>query len=218
MIIKVDSKIAVVFDLDDTLYYELDYLISAYREIAVFLDKENEKMLFVKMFSMYRNQLDVFGFLTAEYDVEKMTLIKMYRNHYPKIKLNEGVLELFEKIKNYNGKIGLITDGRAITQRNKIKALGIEDYIDFVSISEEVGFEKPHRFPFENMMDNLKQERYCYIADNVKKDFITPNKMNWETIGLIDCGKNIHNNVYKQEDEYLPKNMVYSLKEIKILK
>jgi putative hydrolase of the HAD superfamily len=30
------------------------------------------------------------------------------------------------------------------------------------------------------------------VADNVSKDFIAPNIMGWQTICLIDNGKNIH--------------------------
>ncbi len=218
MTIKVNTDTAIVFDLDDTLYYELDYLISAYREIALFLDKENAKMLFAKMFSMYRNQLDVFGFLTTEYGVEKTILIEMYRNHYPQIQLSKGVLEVFQRIKAKQGKIGVLTDGRSITQRNKIKALGIENDIDFISISEEVGAEKPNEKPFKNMMTQLQADTYYYIGDNLKKDFIMPNQLNWNSVYVVDNGKNIHINSYLHQDKkHLPKEIIFSFDEIEIV-
>ncbi len=217
MIIKVSDKTAIVFDLDDTLYYELDYLISAYKEIALFLDRKQHKFVFYLMFSMYRNKLNVFDFLCKKYEVSKDVLFEMYLNHQPKIKLSDGVLDTFKKIKQKKGKIGIITDGRKVTQRNKIKSLGINNYVDFVSISEEIGFEKPHYFPFENMTNKLQCSKYYYIADNVRKDFVTPNKMNWETIGLIDGGKNIHNNFFAiTKESYLPKQLVYSFNDIRI--
>ena len=35
----IDNNICVIFDLDDTLYKEIDYLKSAYREIASLVEQ-----------------------------------------------------------------------------------------------------------------------------------------------------------------------------------
>lgn len=218
MDIKIDGKVTIVFDLDDTLYYELDYLISAYKEIAVFIDARQYKVLFSIMFSMYRNKLDVFSFLEEKYGVEKQILIKKYRTHKPTIYLNEGVLKVLKRIKEKGGKIAIITDGRKKTQKNKIKALQIGGYVDFISISEEIGYEKPNKTPFKNVMDRFKSEEFYYIADNFKKDFIAPNELNWNSIGLIDLGKNIHSNSHLfLNKKYIPKNLIYSFCEINII-
>src|SRR5690606_7124012 len=107
------------------------------------------------------------------YGVEKDNLLNMYRNHNPDIQLFDGVLELFEGIKSKNGKIALLTDGRSKTQRAKIKSLGIENYIDKVIISEEIGSEKPSLANFKAIEDALPGDEYHYFADNLIKDFIT---------------------------------------------
>lgn len=218
MDIKVNENTTVVFDLDDTLYYELDYLISAYKEIAFFLDEEQYKMLFSVMFSMYRNQLDVFDFLVGKYEVNKQDLVEKYRNHKPNIYLSEGVLNVIKSIKENRGKVAIITDGRKITQMNKIRALQIEEYVDFISISEEIGYEKPSKVPFINVMERFSSKEYYYVADNLKKDFISPNKLGWISIALIDLGKNIHPNSFQfLEKKYKPKNLIYSFLEINIV-
>tara|TARA_R110002050_G_scaffold32590_1_gene83887 strand:- start:252 stop:908 length:657 start_codon:yes stop_codon:yes gene_type:complete len=217
MTIKINKKTAFVFDLDDTLYNELDYLISAYIEIANRVDAKNEKLLFSVMFSLYRNNENVFEYLVKNYRVDKKELMTLYRNHFPKIKLQKGVKKLFKSILLKEAKIAIITDGRSSTQRNKLKALNILKYISFVSISEEVGSEKPSLIPFKLIMDKLPSENYFYIADNFKKDFIAPNKLGWNTIGIIDEGKNIHPNSYLyQQKENIPNHFVYKISQINI--
>ena len=126
-------------------------------------------------------------------------------------------VKILKSIKSNGGKIGLITDGRSITQRNKLKALRIEKYFDLLIISSEIGESKPSSKAFLKVMNELPAKEYFYIADNFKKDFIAPNKLNWQTIGIIDSGKNIHSNAYEnQEREQLPRHLLYKLKEIKI--
>ena len=215
MDIKVDAKTIIVFDLDDTLYNEIEFLKSAYKEIAQNLEKENWQSLYITMFSLYRNKIDVFAFMQKHYKVAKSTLIKEYREHKPNIKLFEGVLETMQKIKKNKGKIGLITDGRQKTQTNKIEALGLTPFLDCIVISEEIGSEKPHEKNYKLIESKFGKGTYYYIADNFKKDFISPNIMGWETIGIIDNGLNIHNDAYLYQDKkYRPKKIISSFKEL----
>lgn len=218
MDIKVNRNTVIVFDLDDTLYNEIDYLISAYKKIANYLDIKNEKKLFSIIFSLYRNNQNVFDFLEKKYLVDKKLMLEIYRTHLPEIKLDNAAMNILKKIKEKKGKIAIITDGRSVTQRNKIKALELFQFVDYISISEEVGEEKPSVMPFELVMKELVAEEYFYIADNVKKDFIAPNNLKWKTIGVIDSGKNIHSNAFfYQVDEQLPDSLVYSINDIKII-
>lgn len=217
MDIKVDKKTVVVFDLDDTLYNELDYLISAYKEIARLIDNENEKQIFSIIFSLYRNNKNVFDFIEERYNIDKVELINKYRNHFPNIKTNKGVKRIFKKIKNKGGKIAIITDGRKITQQNKLKALNLIPFIDFVVTSEDIGFEKPSEVAFKKVMMKLPAEKYYYIADNLKKDFISPNLLKWKSVAVIDNGKNIHSNAFLHQDQdKIPQFYVYKINEIKI--
>lgn len=218
MDIKVDDNTVVVFDLDDTLYNELDYLKSAYRSIALFLEPNNWKPLYSKMLSLYRCKVNVFEFLVNSYDIEKSVLIDIYRNHQPDIKLFDGVLEVLEAIKIKKGRIGIISDGRSRTQRAKIESLGITKYIDKIIISEEIGSEKPSLVNFKAIENSLSGKTYYYIADNLEKDFIAPNALGWKSVALIDNGKNIHIESHKQfKIQTLPQDFVLDLKDINII-
>lgn len=218
MDIKVDQNTVIVFDLDDTLYNELDYLKSAYWSIALFLEPKDWKPLYSKMFSLYRCKVNVFEFLANVYGTDIGTLIDMYRNHQPNIQLFDGVLDILKAIKSKNGKIGLITDGRSRTQRAKLESLGILNYIDIVIISEEIGSEKPSLANFKAVENHLPGKTYYYIADNLKKDFIAPNALGWKSVALIDNGKNIHIESDKHLDPpTLPQEFIIDFKDFNVI-
>ncbi|WP_299122863.1 HAD-IA family hydrolase [uncultured Winogradskyella sp.] len=218
MDIKVDEHTVIVFDLDDTLYNELDYLKSAYKEIAELLDPTDWKSLYSTMFSLYRNKSNVFEFLNKNYKIEIKTLVNLYRNHKPNIQLFEGVMPILEAIKSKNGKIGIITDGRSKTQRAKIDSLGILKYIDEIIISEEIGSEKPNLENYKAIEKAIFGTQYYYLADNLKKDFIVPNALGWKSIALIDNGKNIHYASSNYMDsKYRPEKFILNFNEINII-
>ncbi|WP_179345073.1 HAD family hydrolase [Winogradskyella ursingii] len=218
MNIKVDKGTIIVFDLDDTLYNELDYLKSAYKEISKSLEPKKWKLLYLKMLSLYRSKKNTFKYLNDTYNIELSELISIYRYHNPEIKLFYGAMDLMNSIKKHGGQIGLITDGRVETQMTKIKALGILEILDSIVISEEIGTEKPHLSNYKSIEKALSGNIYYYIADNFKKDFVTANQIGWETIGLIDNGKNIHYESYKYlENKLASKHLIMSIDEITII-
>lgn len=216
MELPIDSHTLIVFDLDDTLYNELDFLRSAYREIAMALDPENWQRLFASMFSLYREGRNVFETISMDYAIDIGDLLHTYRNHAPDINPFEGVHHLMERIGDLGGQIGLLTDGRSKTQRAKIEALKIGPYLDKVVISEEFGSEKPNARNYEAFTATLKPRTAYYIADNFKKDFITAKALGWRTVGLLDNGKNIHVNAneYVNKKEYLPDHYILEIKEL----
>lgn len=76
-------------------------------------------------------------------------------------------------------KVGIITDGRPEGQRNKITALGLEEYVEEIIITDELGgteYRKPCDKAFRIMQEKMgvKFERTLYIGDNLKKDFQAP--------------------------------------------
>ena len=204
-------KRAIVFDLDDTLYPEIDFLKSAYHFISRQLTQDDT--LYSSMLADYRNQQDVFAGLSQQFKVDKSQLLDWYRYHQPSIHASPGVAAFIEHFSN-DYQFAIITDGRSITQRNKIKALQLDDKLNAVIISEEIGSEKPNVLNYQAVENQLDCEAYWYIGDNVKKDFITPNLLGWQTIGLKDQGQNIHSQNMNIEQSYLPHHFFDNWSEI----
>lgn len=204
----------IIFDLDDTLVYEINYLESAYLDIAKKIDVLNYQLLYNDMISWYHSKLNVFNLLIEKYPLQKdLNLLELYRNHFPNILLNEGALEVLEYFRSKGYKLGVITDGRSITQRNKLKSLSIENKFDKIVVSEEFGSSKPDLRNFNNFIEDGISE-YYYIADNPNKDFITPNKLGWKSICLLNNGKNIHPQNFEVDYSYLPKIRIRRLIEL----
>jgi len=220
MDIPVNSQTVVCFDLDDTLYNELDYLKSAYWEIACVLDSDAPGELYSQMISLYRSRHNVFEFLTSNWDISKEELLSKYRYHEPEIQLMEGAYTLLLQIKDAGGFISVLTDGRSQSQRNKVKALGIYDQIDQLLISEELGTEKPNPANYIAVESEFPGGQYTYVADNFKKDFLVPNRRGWHSIGLIDNGKNIHTHAheYLNLPDHKPKAFIRSFLELRVVR
>ncbi len=218
MDIKVNDKKVICFDLDDTLYNEIDYLRSGYKSIARSLEKQWQPLL-ARMFSLYRAGSNAFEYVEKHYGLSINDQLELYRNHLPEIKPFAGVKALLEAIAVQEGKIAIITDGRSVGQRNKIKSLGLEDRIDLILVSEETGYDKPHPHNFNLILQEFPEHDYCYIGDNLAKDFIVPNQLGWQTICLLDKGRNIHNNAYKFSgmSENYPDHYIEDILELNVI-
>ena len=214
----------VVFDLDDTLYKEHDYLLSAYREIADRIEScYGLEGIFDRMCQWWQDGENVFQCLIAYCQPSNIQcsmfnvqcLLDLYRSHVPAIRLDEDTKHLLDRL-HPHAVLGLITDGRSLTQRHKIDALGLSVYMDEqdILISEETGFEKPSDEPFRHFMERYPSRTYYYIGDNPAKDFVSPNRLGWTTACLLDDGRNVHPQDFSLSQQMLPQHRISQLSEI----
>ncbi|MGL4652174.1 HAD family hydrolase [Cetobacterium sp.] len=220
------SKKIIIFDLDDTLISEKDYIKSGFDIISEEIAKKYKMeidLIRIKMDSLFLdNSNNLFNRLLdnfdCDYDQEYIKyLIKIYRNHSPKIKLYDDAKELLDYLHSNNYQMGLITDGYKEAQRKKIEILDIEKYFEYIVVTDELGreFWKPSEIPYKIIKENFKCDYsdMVYIGDNIEKDFVTANRLGIETFHIIrDDG--VYRNKIK-ELNYHAKIKVSSLDEIK---
>lgn len=211
----------IIFDLDDTLFKEIEYLQSGFSKVASHVatnSRISEERIYSFLTNSYKNLKKPFNDLISYYNlkIELNELIKIYRNHKPSIKLSDETIKVLNQIKIHGDHICILTDGRSIQQRNKINALDLEKYIDRLIISEEFGSEKPSMDNFLYFQEYFSNNEFLffYIGDNLMKDFYAPNKLGWSTICLIDDGHNIHKQNFQVEKEFLPKHSVKKIHDI----
>lgn len=195
----------IVFDLDDTLYKEISFVESGFKAIARHL---GNPLYADEMMSSLRNGKNAFDQLIGNHSLTTSVeeLLSIYRTHFPTIKLETSIVATLDALVS-NGKIlGIITDGRSLTQRNKIKALGLSRWFtdDNIIISEEFGSTKPDVRNYRFFMSKYPGKIYTYIGDNVAKDFVAPKSLGWQTICVKDNGQNIHSQDFNLNEEYLP--------------
>lgn len=173
----------VIFDLDDTLYSEKEYVKSGFKAVSDYLGGGCEERLW-KYFEARKPAIDE---LLREIgrEPEKDTVVKIYRSHKPIIHLYPGVTDLIEDLKSEGIRVGIITDGRPDGQRNKIEALGLN--VDDIIITDELGgiqFRKPCDIAFRIMMMRwkLNPANILYVGDNSAKDFQAPQQLGMRSL------------------------------------
>lgn len=186
---------AIIFDLDDTLYSERDYVKSGFIAVDEYLQtKTGIEGFFRSAWTMYTNKVrgNTFNLALDEigisYDEEFISeLVDTYRLHLPEINLSREVTQTLEKLKK-DYPLGLITDGHHHSQRKKIEALELEAIFDLLIVTDELASErkdwKPSPVPFELAQEHFQASpsELIYIGDNLNKDFIAPNKLGWHSI------------------------------------
>ncbi len=185
----IDDYEGIIFDLDDTLYGEKQYVRSGYKKVAKVIpqvDHAYDKLY--DAFLRHESAIDVV-LKSAGIDSEeiKASCLREYRYQEPDISLYDGVEEILDMIRMSGRKIGIITDGRPEGQKAKIKALALENKVDHIIITDEIGgpeYRKPCPCAFKKMQGlmAIPYEKLVYIGDNITKDFIAPDSLGMGTI------------------------------------
>ncbi|MGM9844971.1 MAG: HAD family hydrolase [Muribaculaceae bacterium] len=220
-------RMVVTFDLDDTLYKEIDFLRSGYSAVASWLRERYSSLpptLLDDMLGAYASGVPAFQRVIDDYhltDCSVADMLEVYRYHRPDISLAADVEAVLEALARSGCALGIITDGREATQLNKIYALGLERYMAVpgdVVISEVIGSAKPARANYEYFEQRYPGCRYVYVADNPAKDFVAPNAMGWGTVALLDDGRNIHpQRLSSAEPDYRPQHEMASFDALPFL-
>jgi putative hydrolase of the HAD superfamily len=171
----------LVFDLDDTLYLEKDFVMSGYQAVARYLADSNvcdSRSAFSCMAETFATQgrRMAFSALAQKFpDAAAMIadLIEVYRQHSPAICLFPGYWGLLQEFAG-RYRLGIITDGLPAVQERKVRALGLDGIMNKIIYTWVYGVEKekPHPFSFSLMLESLRAEpdSALFIGDNPDKD------------------------------------------------
>ena len=175
----------VIFDLDDTLYSEKEYVRSGYKAVSDYLGGGYE----AKLWGFFQAGKPAIDELLKELgrENEKAKAVEIYRTHKPNIHLYPGVAEMIEKLKAEDIKVGIITDGRPEGQKNKLESLGLNDLVDDIIITDELGgiqFRKPCDIAFRILITRwrMNPSDIVYVGDNPAKDFQAPQQLGMKRI------------------------------------
>lgn len=187
------KPLCVVFDLDDTLYLERDYVRSGFKA----LDNWVTTNLGLTDFSPRAWQLFEQGdrdhifdktLLEAGIKADKntiLTMVDLYRNHFPDIRLAADAEDCLRALRG-SVHLALVSDGPEQSQRNKIRALELAGAFEAIVLTSTFGstFAKPHPKGFLDIEKHFggNVHHYIYVADNPTKDFQGPNSLGWKTI------------------------------------
>ena len=184
---------AMLFDLDDTLYnYSVLNITAtemvkryAQEELGISGDEFSNAYQAARQAVKKRlgnvaachNRLlyfqETLEYLQCPPVLHAMEMYDIYCNYILRhMQLADGAEEFLQYLQANNVKIGICTDLTAHIQHRKIRKLQLEQYLDCLVTSEEVGAEKPNRNIFLLALQKLdiRADEVCYIGDSYEKD------------------------------------------------
>ena len=180
---------ALILDLDDTLYDESTYVTSGLQAVARYMAEQyaaNEDKLFALMQAdiakngrgtAFNAALRSIGVADSEHVISE--LLAVYREHQPSIELYDDAKNLLQGLRSTmpSLRLGLITDGLPVMQRQKVSALHLDQTFDFICYCWEHSAPKPSVKGFERLLSelNVLPGQCVMVGDRVDHD-LTPAK------------------------------------------
>ncbi len=183
----------VVFDVDDTLYLERDYVRSGFAAVGRWLAEHKDAPGFGELGwrlfcegvrgRTFNIALPQIGLPDSPELIRE--LVGVYRAHTPDISMLPDAAAAVAHTRDEGLAMGVVTDGPLASQEAKVHALGV-DWIDPVMYTSRLGpgKGKPHPEAFRRIGEQhgLSGSRCVYLSDNPKKDFGGPKQLGWQTV------------------------------------
>lgn len=196
---------ALIFDLDDTLYDQIqpfrrailnhlqvptDQLEPLYIAFRHYADEVFEATAIGKMSlkdsHIYRmkHALADFGYQVS--DATALAIQIDYDYFQGQIELSPVFPEIFSWCQAQGIAMGIITNGPYRHQLRKIRTMGLVNWfeLEHVLISGQVGITKPNPAIFQLMEERLgiSGEDICYLGDSFENDVVGAKAANWKAI------------------------------------
>jgi putative hydrolase of the HAD superfamily len=183
----------IVFDVDDTLYLERDYVRSGFDAVGAWIASEQGVDGFAaaawrQFTDGARN--DIFNRALADVglpadEATVAALVRIYRRHAPAIALTADARTALQQLSG-RVRIGALTDGPVESQSRKVTALGLPRWIHPIVLTGALGPGRgkpsPHGFSLIEQAHGLSGAACLYVADNPAKDFGGPKALGWRTL------------------------------------
>jgi len=187
------NDLCAVFDIDDTLYVEREYVHSGFRAVSAWAQRwlgirNFDEACWTEFESGRRGT--IFNRALAASHIEATpellsAMVELYRTHEPCIRLATDASQMLKEISG-RYPIAVVSDGPLSAQSRKADALGLRSIASPVILTETFGqqFRKPHVRAFHEVTRLVPARHYVYVADNPVKDFIAPRQLGWTTIRI----------------------------------
>jgi putative hydrolase of the HAD superfamily len=128
--------------------------------------------------------------------------------------LFDDVKELLDDLRLLGIPTAIVTDLTAQIQFRKVVYFGLDHYFDYIVTSEEAGFDKPHKAPFQIALEKMRPKGDCIwmIGDNPATDI----RGGRDNIAAVTLQK-IHGGVVRGSDFNEPDAMFNHYSELRSL-
>ncbi|MFX0080178.1 MAG: TIGR02253 family HAD-type hydrolase [Candidatus Hodarchaeota archaeon] len=174
------------------LKMDRDKAIQIIREIVSEYGSNSSKHYnyFIRRLNQMRDEVEYISY-NSRYKYIASAVMAYHQEKVDSIQLYDDVKECLERLRKLSIKTAIITDGIPIKQYEKILRLKIDDLIDLVVISDEIGIKKPNPELFNYWLKKfgVKGQEAIYIGDRIDKDIVPANLSNIFSVYLHRGGK-----------------------------
>jgi putative hydrolase of the HAD superfamily len=194
---ELGERRAVVFDIDDTLYLERDYVRSGFAAVGRLVRERTGMPDFAEQawaLFLAGTRRTIFDRILAGYGISPTPslvgeLVECYRRHDPEIALlPDAATALGRLAADPTAAIAVLTDGPLASQQAKATTLELERWAELLVFTDELGPEwsKPSPLAFALVEERLgvAAARCVYVADNPAKDFAGPVGRGWRAVRI----------------------------------
>jgi len=183
----------VVFDVDDTVYLERDYVRSGFDAVGRLVAAQWPEAAFAEQcwqLFLDGHRGNIFNEAAAALRLSLppdavAQFVKVYREHEPAIAFAPDAGDVVAWAST-RYRSGVVTDGPSASQSRKVKALGLDRLAGTVVLTDELGPGKGKpaldAFRLIETQQRVSGAACVYVADNPDKDFAGPKALGWHTI------------------------------------
>ena len=190
---------AVIFDLDDTLYLQDQFVLSGFKAAAQHLEKltdisrQRTLEILVQAFRSGARGREL-QFLMVKLSLPNTfipVLLEVIRSHRPQLALPTTSAQALDALRG-RWRLGIVTNGPPDMQARKVSALGLAPLVDTVVYAHEIGTGagKPDPAPFLEAAGRLgvPVSRTVFVGDNQETDVVGAAGVGMRTIRVDPSG------------------------------
>lgn len=201
------KELSLVFDIDDTLYSQMEPLLTACEEslgrkledpelfYRIFCKRSGEMFLFsesgqvsIEQSRIYRIQ-NTMKDMGIPFTTEQAVLFQTkYKDNQSRLHVSSVLTELLDKCAEKGIKMGVITNGPYAHQVQKFYTLGLDKWfsMDQLIVSAGVGVAKPDIRIFQMAEEKwgMIPEQTYMIGDSLENDIQGARNAGWKTIWM----------------------------------
>lgn len=181
-----------------TIFFDLDGTLITYgKEFREIFDRAVPGELSDEIYDVYVSEvlanleekvenpyLEAFRRITDKFDLEYNSENVADRYIETEVGSTETVDEMVQVLRTLSDehKIGILTNGDAEVQRMKIERNSLDEVVDEVIISNELGVRKPDPEIFEEAKNRLSSGKYIFVGDTYEEDIKPAQEAGFQTI------------------------------------
>ena len=186
----------LVFDLDSTLYDELQFVRGGLKAVADHLEnlvQAPSREIYEKLWTLLQEEgrghvfdeaLRLYGKFSK---ANVARSISVYRLHEPHLTLYPDAERCLNRFKE--SPLYIVTDGNKIVQARKIHALGLQSRVKKAFVTHRHGRHrsKPSTYCFEKIaqLERAGYRDIVYIGDDPNKDFVNLKPLGIRTVRIL---------------------------------